>query len=97
MVEGREPEEPPVGTQIAEIDAETSKISLANIQAYGEPVGPLRDSSWQTSIYRWMGDHWDVLIDLTTPQGEVTDLVLRAKVRPTSSGFLIEPGLVYVP
>ena len=86
-----------MGTQIAEIDAEKLKISLANIAAYGEPVGPLRDSSWQTSIYRWMGDHWDVLIDLTTPEGEVTDLVLRAKVRSTLSGYMIEPGLVYVP
>lgn len=87
----------PTGEGIRSVGAETAKINFENIEDYPDATGPLNDASWDTSICVWTGNHWDVLVDLTTLSGERSDLVLHAKVFEVDGGAEIEPGLIYVP
>ena len=87
----------PAGDGIRSIDAEIVEINFGNIRAYPDPTGPLRDESWGTSMCVWMQDHWEVLVDLSTVDGQPSDLVLHAKVFELGGGVEIEPGLIYVP
>lgn len=79
------------------IASDEAKISRQNIQDYPDPIGPLAEFSWTTSIYIWMDGYWDVLVDLSTSDGETSDLVLHAKVRESDNQYIIKPGLIYVP
>jgi hypothetical protein len=81
---------------IAPIDAETAGFIEGQIAAYGDSLAPLRDEVWQRSAYRWMNDHWDFLIDLTTVRERVSDLALHAKLFGGLSGR-IEVRSVHVP
>lgn len=96
IVSGQQPDGTP-GVSLSEIEPATSKINRANIEAYPAPIGDLSEQSWQSSIYSWTGEYWAVLVDLTTTDGKVSDLVLHAKIRCTDRGYMIEPGLIYVP
>ena len=89
--------EPSSNIEIGEIDSKTRSSHHYNIASYPDPLGPLNEQSWKTSIYIWDSPHWALLVDLTDADGHVTDLVLHAKVHETDKGFLIEPGLIYVP
>lgn len=82
---------------VATLDSDTNEISHQNIAVYPDALGPLADKAWDTSVYIWMGDHWDILIDLTAANGETSDLVLHAKIRESGEQFTIEPGPIYVP
>lgn len=79
------------------LDADVLEISRANIADYPDAMGELADSSWATSIHVWQGSHWEVLIDLTTENGQVSDLVLHCRVAQVDGAYVVEPGLVYVP
>ena len=85
------------GFVIDEVDEESLLISHSNINDYPESLGPLAAASWTSSIYVWDEGHWQVLIDLSTDTGEVSDLVLHAKVTERGDAYAIEPGLIYVP
>jgi hypothetical protein len=78
-------------------NAKTKEIQAYNLETYPDAIGPLTDSTWENSIYRWDAGYWQVLLDLVTKEGEISDLVFHAKVRETESGYVIEPGLIYVP
>ena len=79
------------GDGIRLVNAKVAKANFENIEDYPDATGPLRDASWDTSICVWEGDHWQVLVDLTTVGGERSDLVLHG------NRVEIEPGLIYVP
>lgn len=79
------------------IDEESVLINQSNINDYPESLGPLTAASWTSSIYIWDEGYWRVLVDLTTDAGEVSDLVLHAKITERESAYAIEPGLIYVP
>ena len=83
--------------KIEKIDSETASSHCYNIESYPDALGPLNKKSWETSIYIWDSACWRVLVDLTDTNGQITDLVLHASVKETDKGFLIEPGLIYVP
>ncbi len=87
----------PNGDGIRSVNAKVAKLNFENIEDYPDATGPLRDVSWDTSICVWEGDHWQVLVDLTTVSGERSDLVLHAKVFEVGDRVEIEPGLIYVP
>ena len=78
-------------------DLQTKEINAANIMAYPDALGPLAEKSWDTSVYLWQDDHWEVLVDLSGVDGETTDLVFHAIVREVDDRFKVEPGLIYVP
>lgn len=87
----------PTGDGIRSVNAKVAKVNFENIEDYPDPTGPLRDASWNSSICVWEGNHWQVLVDLTTVSGERSDLVLHAKVFELDDRLEIEPGLIYVP
>ena len=82
---------------VAPIPIETAQPIKAYIEEYGEELISLPNETWESSIYIWMGSHWDVLIDLWTKGEGRSDLVLGAKVAEIKNGFYIEVGMVYVP
>ena len=43
------------------VDPETADNMAANIAAYGDPLTSLAEATWDRSVYRWMGDYWQVL------------------------------------
>lgn len=87
----------PDGGNIRSVDVENAEISFENIRSYPDAIGSLNDVSWTTSICAWMGSYWEVLVDLTTLDGNRSDLVLDAKVFEVGGRIEVEPYLVYVP
>jgi len=85
-----------VGQGVAPVDLETANNIARNIAAYGDALIPLHDEVWKTSIYRWMDDYWQVLVDLSTAREPVSDLVLHVKV-VDDEAFVIEVQSVHVP
>ena len=75
----------------------TAKQIADYVADYGERLVELPDEAWDSSVARWMGSHWDVLIDLWTRAEGRSDLVLQARVYETEGGYRYEVGLVYVP
>jgi hypothetical protein len=75
----------------------TAKRIRGYIASYGETLADLPDDTWRTSVSQWMGDHWEVLVDLWTRESGASDLVLSARVFETHEGFRIEVDSVYVP
>ena len=62
------------------ISAALADSIRANVNAYGQPLAPLDQASWQHSVCRWMDGYWQVLVDLSTVSEPVSDLTLHAKV-----------------
>ncbi|MCR9225609.1 MAG: hypothetical protein NXH70_16190 [Hyphomonas sp.] len=85
------------GFVINAIEDDGLEVSRSNVEAYPDKLGPLTKDSWKSSIYVWDDGCWEVLVDLTTEAGDVSDLVMHAKVTEREGGYLIEPGLIYVP
>ncbi len=79
------------------IDPETASINRNSIDCYPDTLGPLGAHTWETSVYIWDAGYWQILLDLTTEDGDSSDLVLHVRVRENGEYFVIEPGLVYVP
>ena len=90
------PSESHPGVSLEAIDNDSLSISRANMEAYPAQFGPLSCASWDSSVYIWMQDHWDILIDLTTRDGKVSDLVLHASAREAGDELSMRVGLVYV-
>ena len=67
-----------------------------NVSAYGEPLAPLNDATWERSVYRWMDGYWQVLVDLSTASEPVSDLTLHAKLYE-GNGSRVEVDSVHVP
>jgi len=82
---------------VAPVAADTAEQIEAYIQDYGEALVDLPEATWETSVSIWMGDGWDVLVDLWTQREGRSDMVLAAKVSEAASGFVFEVHLVYVP
>ncbi|MEP3890560.1 MAG: hypothetical protein ABJN69_08825 [Hellea sp.] len=79
------------------LDQEIVRINRSNIEDYPDEIGPLSAKSWDTSICVCRGNSWEVLVDLVTLDGEISDLVMHAKIVGNGNGYVIEPGLIYVP
>ena len=67
------------------------------IESYGEELIELPTETWDSSIYIWMGNHWNVIIDLWTRTEGRSDLVLSAKVYEDNNEYLFDINMVYVP
>jgi len=67
------------------------------IKSYGEELTELPHETWDSSIYLWMGTHWDVIVDLWTLGEGQSDLVLSAKVYETNNEYIFNIEMVYVP
>ena len=82
---------------VAPVAPDTAEQIEEYIRAYAEVLVPLPEATWETSVSIWMGDHWDVLVDLWTEREGRSDMVLAAQVSETASGFAFQVNLVYVP
>ncbi len=67
------------------------------IDSYGEELIELPTETWDSSIYLWMGSHWDTRVDLWTLGEGQSDLVLSAKVYETNNEYIFNVEMVYVP
>lgn len=85
-VEGVEP----LGTAVAD-------HIRASVADYGATLVELPEDTWRTSAARWMGTHWDVLVDLWTAEEGPSDLVLGCRVAETDTGLRLTIHMVYVP
>jgi hypothetical protein len=79
---------------VSEGNAEQIKEYIEN---YGEELIDLPEETWNTSVYIYYGDHWDLLIDLFTKNEGLSDLVLNAKVTEKDNNYFVDINLVYVP
>jgi hypothetical protein len=82
---------------VGPVSAETAEQIGNYVADYGETLTELSDDTWKTSIARWMGNHWDVLVDLWTIEAGRSDMVLHAEVAETANGLRVEIYMVYVP
>ncbi len=79
------------------VSAKTAKQIKEYIDDYGETLVALPEKTWTSSICMWMGQRWEVLVDLWTKGEGRSDLVLSALVSETKDGFQIKIEMVYVP
>ena len=82
---------------VAPISNETAEQIEEYIDDYGETLVALPDDTWATSVSLWMGDRWDVLVDLWTRGEGRSDMVLSAQVSETGAGYTFRVYMVYVP
>jgi hypothetical protein len=74
-----------------------SKCIQSSIEAYGEELTELPVATWDSSVYIWMGTHWNVIIDLWTRSEGRSDLIMSAKVYERGNDYLFVVNMVYVP
>ena len=79
------------------VDTGTAAQIENYILDYGETLTPLTEEAWERSCAQWVGDHWDVIVDLCTESEGVSDMVLSGKMRELETGLSFEVHMVYVP
>ena len=67
------------------------------IEDYGEELIELPNETWNSSVYIYYGEYWNVLIDLYTKEEGLSDLVLNAEIRENNNEYLIDIMLIYIP
>jgi hypothetical protein len=82
---------------VAPVSADTAEQIEEYIQVHGERLVELPDETWDTSVSIWMGNRWDVLVDLWTQREGRSDMVLSAQVSESAAGFAFDVYMVYVP
>lgn len=65
---------------VREVDPSTAKAIANSVLVYGDNLAPLNPSTWNYAVYRWMGEYWQMLVDLTKEGEDVSDLTLHAKL-----------------
>ena len=79
------------------ISNETAEQIKEYVEDYGEELVELPNETWNSSVYIYYGDYWNVLIDLYTKEEGLSDLVLNAEIRENNNEYSIDIQLVYVP
>ena len=85
---------------VAGVDAlshEAAEQIRAYVADYGATLVELPSDTWDTSCAQWMGEHWEVLVDLWTKEEGRSDLVLALKVVEVGDKPRFGIQLVYVP
>ena len=79
------------------VSLETAEHIRRYLHDYDATLVELPDASWETSVAQWMGNHWDVLVDLWTMEQGASDLVMKGQMRIADGdpNFVID--MVYVP
>ncbi len=79
------------------LDPASTKISKYQIEIYNCGNVTIDDLSWESSIYIWMGNQWELIIDLIDENGSLTDLVLKLVVKENGKGYIFLPDFIHVP
>jgi hypothetical protein len=93
LVIGGEPELPRVSFRTTD----TWRHIKANVEEYGAHLIALPQESWNSSVCIWVGEFWDILVDLYAEEEGRSDLVLQVHIREAKDGYRYEVVLVYVP
>ena len=78
------------------VSNDTARQIREYIEDYGEEIIKLPEETWNTSVYFWYGNYWNVLIDLFTKNEGLSDLVLNAEIREINHYYVVDIKLVYV-
>jgi hypothetical protein len=79
------------------VTEEDANSILSNIEAYGAELSSLPEESWDTSVCRWTGVGWELLVDLFTVKEGLSDLVMFARVTENNGAYRIKIDTVHVP
>ncbi|MET3137057.1 hypothetical protein AAKU61_001409 [Undibacterium sp. GrIS 1.2] len=82
---------------VTAVSSEKASKITASIKNYGANLVDLSEETWSTSVCQWMGNRWDVLIDLYTVEEGASDLVLEARVYEKDTDHIFEVHFVCVP
>lgn len=82
---------------VAPVSNATAEQIQNYIRDYGATLIDLPESTWNTSVCIWVGDRWDILVDLSTQEEGSSDLVLQAQILETSDDYVVHVYMVYVP
>ena len=82
---------------VVPLSRDTAAQVESYIAGYGEVLTELPEATWESSVCIWMGNRWEVLVDLWTESEGRSDLVLSAQVREAREGYSFEVQSVYVP
>lgn len=85
------------GAPNADVRIRNATLARECVADYGETLLELPDETWSTSVCRWMGSHWDVLVDLWTVESGASDLVLHLSVYETDHGLRFVATSLHVP
>jgi hypothetical protein len=79
------------------VSKDTADHIRSYLRDYGATLVELPAESWDTSVAQWLGDHWDVFVDLWTVDEGASDLVLHGRMRQSDGALRFAVHLVYVP
>ena len=82
---------------VAPVSPETAEQISKYIQDYGAKLIELSEETWVSSVCIWMGNRWDVLVDLWTVSEGRSDLVLSLQISEVGSDYEFSIYMIYVP
>ena len=82
---------------VAPVDDDLAELIEHQVASYGDELSGLLDETWDRAVYLWMGEHWEVLVDLCTKTEGVSDLGLFVKVFEQAEDFRFQVWSVHVP
>ena len=82
---------------IQPIPVDIAHANKSYVSDYGEVLISLPEETWETSCAQWMGDYWQIIVDLYTESEGRSDLILNGRVMEKNGNISIEIGLIYVP
>lgn len=83
-------------TGIIKANIETISLIYNYITEYGFQLCSLSDATWNTSKCRWMINHWHVMVDLSTVEEGLSDLVLFISVSEIKEEWVFSLESVHV-
>jgi hypothetical protein len=84
------------GYEVSVDPAEIEDI-YRGVDYYGDTLVSLSEDTWQTSVCRWMGSYWHLLIDLFTAEEGLSDLVLFLDVYEHESSTTFKVQSLHIP
>ena len=82
---------------VERVPAATAEQIKEYVADYGATLIELPEGTWETSCAQWMGNRWEVLVDLWTREEGRSDLVLHVDAAESGAGYRFKVHLVYVP
>jgi len=79
------------------IDPDVARQNKEYVTEYGQVLVNLHNDVWNSSCAQWMGQHWQIIVDLCTETEGISDLVLTGKVSNVHGQPVFTVGLIYVP
>jgi hypothetical protein len=79
------------------ISDKTAEQIKEYIEDYGEELIELPNDTWDSSVYIYYGNYWNILIDLYTKDEGLSDLVLNTEIREDNNEYIFDIKLIYIP